>query len=271
MKILLAAIMLLIFTAPGTSHAGEDAILAANNQISVRYVSTYVDYGETGNGVVGAANTLLDTEKGMVPGFGFDFSLMGNKLIDNGYLDIEFSHVMGHTNYVGALIAGGPYGSIVSTSGAAITDIGARLGKGFRLGDSFMLTPFLEIGHHRWYRGINAGETYQHDYYAGGALAQISVGKAFVLSVNGMIGKTFNSSIYVNAFPFGFSLGLGSSSIWRAGATVDYAVNGDFHINVGVGQTRFKYGTSGLNALGIGEPNSSTKYTTIKTGIGFAF
>lgn len=267
-----ASIMLLAFAVSDTAYAGEHAILAANNQLKFQYVSTYVNYGETG-GIFGAPSGLLDTEKGVVPGFGFDFSLMKNGLTDNGYLDIEISNVKGHTNYVGGLISPPtPYGSVVSTSGATITDYSLRLGKGFWLGDDFIFTPFLEVGHHYWDRGVNYGETYKHNYYGAGALAQTSF-DSLVVSVNGMIGRTFGPSISVNfPAPIGFSAGLGNSMIWRVGGAIDYAVSGNLHFNAGVDYTRFKYGHSGLNGpFGAYEPDSSTKYTTVKAGVGFAF
>lgn len=274
-KMLLSAVVvLLIFTVSGTTYAGENAILAANNQFSVQYVANHVDYGETGNGVPGTSTGLLDTEKGYVNGYGFHFSMMGSKLIDNGYIDIQISNVKGHTKYVGALI-GGAYGSVVASSSAQIADYSLRLGKGFLLGEHFMFTPFLELGYHRWYRGVNDGETYRHDYYGGGALAQVSFANSFVLSVNGMIGETFRPTIYVNLpYPLSFTHSLGSSETWRVGATADYAVAGNLHINVGVGYTRFKYGFSGLVSVPGGyiwEPDSSTKYIAYKAGIGYAF
>lgn len=272
-----AAISLLGFTTTHFCYAGVNTILAADNQVAIHYVSTDVDYGETGNGVLGTSTGLLDTEKGAVPGFGIDISLMGNKLISNGYLRIGISSVKGHTNYVGALIGGGPYGSVVSTSTATITDFNLRLGKGFSLGSNFIFTPFLEVGDHQWDRGVNLGELYKHDYYAAGALAQTSVAHSLVLSVNGMIGNTFNSSIDVNGYPFGFSTSLGNSMIWRVGASADYAISGHFHVDAGIDYTRFKYGISalipvpGLPGAYMWEPDSSTKYTTVKAGIGYAF
>jgi hypothetical protein len=48
-----------------TAFAGTADIKASNNQIGVQYISTHVDYTETGNGTLGAAGATLDTESGV--------------------------------------------------------------------------------------------------------------------------------------------------------------------------------------------------------------
>ena len=274
----LTAITLSFAVLSGTSLASEQTIKNSNNQFSAKFVLKKLAYEENGNGILGSPVGLLDTEKGYVPGWGLGLTFMGNVLLDKDYVDLEFSHSTGHTDYVGALIGGGGFGSVTGTSSARLLDLSARIGEGFSVSQNFMLTPFLELGHHKWYRGINAGETYNHSYWGGGLLAQTSIGNKFVLSVNGMIGRTFSSTIDVasSSIP-GFSGDLGNATTYRFGASVDYAITKDIHINLGVDHTRFKYGMTklfpipGFPGFFQWEPDSKSRYTVFNAGVGLAF
>lgn len=274
----LAAMMLSAVVLSSTPFATEQTIKDSNNQISVKFVLKKLAYEENGNGILGSPVGLLDTEKGYVPGYGIDLTFMGNVLLDKDYLDLKVSHSSGHTDYVGSFIGGGGFGSVTDTSSARLLDLSARIGEGFTVGQNFMLTPFLEIGHHKWYRDINAGETYNHSYYGGGLLAQTSIGNKFVLSFNGMFGRTFSSTIDVasSSIP-GFSGDLGNGITYRFGVSADYAITKLVHINFGVDHTRFKYGITklfpvpGFPGAFQWEPDSKSRYTVFSAGIGMAF
>jgi opacity protein-like surface antigen len=257
--------------------ANTTDIKSANNQIGIQYQSTNVDYTETGNGTLGTATGTLDTENGSVPGYGISASAMKDVWLGNDYFAAEYDHASGHTDYVGSL-QGGTYGSLVSTSSATLANYSLRYGKGFVVNDSTMLTPFAEVGHHKWDRGVNAGEDYSNHYFGAGVLAQYSPASKLVLSANVLLGYTFGSYITVNAVPSanfpGFAGGLGNSPLYRVGAGADYAITQQIHANIGIDYTSFKYGMSALYAVPGGyawEPDSKTNYTTVKVGIGYAF
>ncbi len=270
--------MLSVVVLSSASFATEQTIIDSNNQLSVKLVLKKLAYEENGNGRLGTTVGLLDTEKGYVPGYGIGLKFMGNALLDKGYLDLEVSHSSGHTDYVGSSIGGGHFGSVTGTSSARLLDLSARIGEGFTVGQNFMLTPFLEIGHHKWYRGVNAGETYNHSYYGGGLLAQTSVGNKFVLSFDGMLGRTFSSTIDVasGSIP-GFSANLGNSITYRFGASADYVITKGIHLNLGINYTRFKYGITklfpvpGFPGAFQWEPDSQSRYTVFHAGVGMAF
>ncbi len=255
-----------------TAFADTSDIKASNNQIGIQIISTHVNYAETGNGRLGTATGLLDTETGAVPGYALSLSAMKDIWLGNGYFEAEYDHSSGSTNYAGSLIGGGP---TVGTSRATLTNYSARYGKGFVVNDKFMLTPYAELGHHKWDRGVNSGETYTHNYYGIGALGQYSPVGKWVFSANGMLGSTFRSAITVNSGLGlnGFSGGLGNSSLFKVGAYADYAFTQKFHGNVGVDYTGFKYGISAVYPVNGGswEPDSTTYYTTVKLGLGYAF
>lgn len=265
-----------------TAFAGTADIKASNNQVGVQYISTHVDYTETGNGAVGAAGVTLDTETGSVPGYVLSASVMKDLWLGNDYMQAEYSHNSGSTNYVGSY-QGGTYGSVVATSGAVFADYHFRYGKGFVINDKFMATPYVEIGHHRWDRNVGNGapggylEIYTHAYYGVGLLGQYSPMSNLVLSVKSLIGHTFGAEINIPSFgAYGVptSASLGNSTLYRIGAAADYAFTKQVHGNMGVDYTAFDYGASAWQS-GTGgswaEPDSSTKYTTVKVGIGYAF
>lgn len=265
-----------------TAFAGVSDIKASNNQISIQTISTNVDYTETGNGTLGTATGTLDTEKGDVPGSAIFLSTMTE---NNQYFEAGYDHSYGHTTYTGMPITGGVFGSIVGASGAVLTNFNARFGKGFEI-DSigresvvpFMLTPYVELGHHKWDRGVNYGETYTNDYFAVGTLWQFSSANSrLVISANAMLGTTFRSNIIVSSGPGlnGFSGALGNSTLYKVGLSADYAFSNHFHGNAGVDYMSFAYGMSAVYPVGGGfvawEPDSKTNYTIIRLGIGYSF
>lgn len=175
-----------IFSA--TAFADMSAIKASNNQISFQFISTNVDYTETGNGILGTATGTLDTERGWVPGIALSISTMKDWWFGDDYLEAEYDYSVGHTQYVGSYQGGGEYVSVVQTSGAIIKNYSVRYGTGISGNDEFMLTPYVELGHYECYRGVNYGETYSHSYYGIGALAQYSSVNRLVFSANALWG-----------------------------------------------------------------------------------
>jgi hypothetical protein len=253
----------------GTAIAGLAEIKASNSQVGFQFTTLKVDYAETDN-----AGVLLDTEKGPVPGSAVFFSRMWGSA--NAYFQAQYGRNEGRTDYVGGLIGppATPYGSVVTTSAATFTNYSVRLGRGFELGRSalaasgFMLTPYVELGRQEWYRGVNAGETYYHNAYGAGLLWQMSgAGSRLVVSVNGLVGKTFGASIDVTGV---FSGALGSSPLYKAGLSVDYALSKSLHLNAGVDYARFAYGKSDVYG-GYLEPDSTSTYLIYKAGFGVAF
>ena len=257
-----------------TAFAGTSDIKASNNQVGTQFLLTHVGYTETGNGILGTTTGTIDTETGWVPGSALSITTMKDWWLGNDYIEAEYNYSVGNTQYVGALQDGGVYGSVVQPTGAKQDNCSARYGKGFVLNDEFMLTPYAELGYHKWYRLVNNGEVYTHLYSGIGALGQYSPVNKLVFSANAMLGSTFGSAIVVNGLK-GFLGGLGNSTLYAVGASADYAFMKNLHGNVGVDYMSFKYGSSALYPLGGGlfvwEPDSKTNYLTVKLGFGYAF
>ncbi len=251
-------------------------ILNANNQVGIQALSEYVNYTENSNG------QTLDTEKGPVPAYGIHASLMQNLWLGNDYIAMDYTHASGSTNYTGSYNGSSSgYGSVTGTSGATIDDFTFRAGKGFAMAGNVMLTPFLELGRHDWARqpGQNAGaysfsETYTHNYYGIGGMAQYTPIRKWVLSVDALIGETFGSNINANLPPpigISYNADLGNSALYKIGIGVDYAFTRQFHANIGLDYASWNYGQSTPDQNGTYEPNSQTAITTAKIGIGYAF
>lgn len=261
---------------PATAAAGTSEILASNNQASLQFVSTYVNYTETGNGIFGTHTGVLDTETGSVPGAALSVSFMVRP--EHLYFRAGYDYSSLYTNYTGSL-QGGSFGSVMSRSSAILVNYGARLGKGITLRDSFMLTPYFEFGRHEWNRGVNYGEIYTHDYLGLGILGQYSpaAASAFVFSLNAMLGETRESYIVVKpgSRAYGFEGGLGDSPLMRFGLAADYAITKRLHGNLAADYESFRYGMSAVYPVGAGfvawEPDSRTYYTTLRLGLGLAF
>lgn len=293
MKLTNLALFLVLAALSRSALADIETIKAANNQVGVQYVNTDVDYTEKIDG------QTFDTEKGHIPGFGLSVSVMKDLFLGNDYLQASFTRLNGDTHYTGEGVVAYPgFGSLLSNHHAQMTDFVARYGKGFVINDQLMMTPYGEIGHHKWSRALSFGaagsactnpcssgsEVYNNSYLGLGLMGQYTPLDKLVLTGNILIGSTFMSSISgsgiiaVPSLPLpsrGFSpQHLGSDITYKFGLNADYAFTDKIHCNIGVDYVDFKYGKSDLFRAGYVtefEPDSKTNYTTVKVGIGYAF
>lgn len=258
------------FAARSATAPGD--ILAANNQYTLYLQNTKVDYAETG-GSHGAAAGLLDTENGNVGGFGLSASSMSDLWLGNDLFQLDFNYSSGNTGYVGSYLnSNAGYGSLVSSSTADIYNYSFRYGKGVSVFKQSMLTPYVEVGHHRWERGLSASqeETYSHNYAGFGLLMQTAPVSKLVLNADLFYGRTFQSKITTNQYTLTEAT-LGNSSFKRYGIGADYAFSQRFHGKISYSHESYSYGISALNNYGYYEPNSTTKNTIYRVGIGYAF
>jgi len=257
-----------------SSSSGDSSdIKVSNNQFGYQSIMTIVDYTETGNGQFGSLTGTLDTETGSINGNAYYVSIMKDVWLGNDYFKATYDQTMGVTNYVGGALPNGAYGTVVSTSSAILKNYSVRYGKGFERGAS-MVTPYVELGSHRWDRGVNFGETYTNMYSGFGLLCQYSLGNRLVLTVDALYGHTTQSSIAVTSGPglTGFSGSLGNSELYKLGISADYALIKKLHVNAGIDYIAFAYGISATYPSGTSvswEPDSQTNYTIAKIGLGW--
>ena len=263
---------------PALPMLAATPIYDANNQISVDFLNEWLSYTEyayyaTNLTPVGGK---LDSENGSLPGANVSVSLMRNLMVDNLYLNAQFSYVSGNTTYDGSTcVIGGACIPLTKTNRATIYGTDFRLGKGFSLAPNVMLTPYFGIGTNYWLRRGRYSETYTNDYAGGGLLAQYAPTDKLVLSAYGLIGGTFGSHISVGtAGPNSpaWSGSLGDSGIYKLGLSADYALTRNIHVNAGVDYVDFRYGHSAVRPVtGQVEPNSTTSNVMLKVGVGYSF
>lgn len=247
-------------------------ILSANNQVGIAFATTHFDYLETSGGA------KLDSEGGWVPGVNVSLSVMNNWLVNNFYFRADYTHLDGKTDYVGGTWGNPTYGSLKQKDAAVVDDIDFRFGKGFELSRSFMATPYLGVGYHDWQRNPGYQEEYTNGYVGAGLMLQWAPINRFVLSANGLVGTTFGSHITTGG-SFPIDVALGNSTTYRVGLSGDYALTRSIHVNAGVEYVDFAYGKSavttfnvpGVGTIGVLEPDSTTKNTTVKVGVGYSF
>lgn len=277
--------------------AGMEDIISSNSQLGAQFVTTDVDYRERVDG------QKIDSENGFVSGYGFSFSAMKDLLFGHDYLAFQFSQLNGETNYVGssnsypAVVTDSAgfsnYGSVKQANGAKLIDFSGRLGKGFEITDTILVTPYVEVGHHNWQRKIDtpalytvfnppsnlSKESYNNFYYGFGAMAQIAPIDKLVFTANAMVGSTFSSVMTLtggHSYAVGAVNGsdgkynLGGSVLYKVGLSADYAIYKNFHVNAGAEYIEFDYGKSQMVGYSY-EPFSQTNYTTVRAGIGYAF
>ena len=280
----LAADMALKAPPPPACPAVAD-IVRADTQVSLDAAGTHFDYREF---TAGFGTTVLDSEKGWVPGVSItgsvmaDTSLFGTNVCDL-YGFMRYSWFNGTTNYWSA-----PTGPL--TDGANVNEFDFRFGKGFVIAPNTMITPYIGTGARAWQRYLDGPggyqEIYSHDYAGGGLLLQYAPTPGLVLSLNGLVGSTFNANIEGMPKPGGAAVistrnALGSELLYMVGGSADYALTAHWHVNAEVDFTSWRYGQSApfcagpafgpctpTNAL---EPNSQSDIVEVRGGFGYAW
>lgn len=276
------------FTAAGltfsaAAFAGIQDVESANNQFVAQFQYNYMHYAETANENETGSGGALDSEDGHITGYGLSGSVMKDVWLGRDYFEAQYSAFSGKTNYMGGTQTNPTFGSLVGESGAKIKEGSFRYGSGIVINNELMVTPFGELGRHQYVRTLVVGtpasyqETYTHNYFGIGALAQFSPSEKVVYSLNAMIGRTYGANL-VAVLPgpsVGFSAKLGNSMIEKIGVSVDYAFTKNIHVNAGAEVAGWSYGASANQPIGNGlyvyEPKSTTSITTAKVGMGFSF
>lgn len=257
-----------------TEDLRGSSILAANNQVTASFVETSTFYMERS-----AAGVRYDSERGWLPGLAISASVMENWGVDDLYLFGQFKWVNATTTYTGAYI-GGTYGDLVQKSGASTVNVDFRVGKGFAIFDGTMLTPYAGLGWRNWTRTLTGAggyrEDYRHGYFGAGAMVQYAPVEHWVIGLSGLVGRTFSAEMATTPTPGGAAVPadkfrLGASTLFMAGASVDYAMTSHAHVGAGVDYVGHRYGASAANIYGMYEPDSRTDEVTMKVGLGYSF
>lgn len=270
----------LFSAAPARSAAGEAAaagspLLDVNNSFGVSYARSHLYYIEPGN--INGGN-YLDYEKGDLNGIRVALSLMRHFDVDNVYFHADWTWTEAKVNYTGYYLGGPPYVQARGQSRATTNEYAFKFGKGFALGRSWMLTPYLSYGKRYWVRELGLGtkgdyvESYSAPYYAAGSLFQFAPLNGLVLTGDASIGRTDNPWINVNLAGVGLNhAGLGAAMIKKAGLEADWRVTGMLHAFAGADYTLFNFGASAVQPTGFYEPFSRTETYNYTAGMRLSF
>ncbi len=180
-------------------------------------------FGATSNGV-------LDSDKGSQPGLKVHYNLQGDRLgIKDLYFKASYAYFHGTTHYDGYLqnlVTGGltPYNTETQVSS---TDAQLKLGKGFLLGQSTQLTPYVAYNYRQWERDSSRDpygylEMYSHDAISVGLLTQYAITQNLVASFDASIGQMLNAQMEIEHY---YKFDLGKRPVYSLELGLDYALS----------------------------------------------
>ena len=249
---------------------GESALAAYNNNASLAFLQSHVEYGARRSPPNGA---YANTDSGFIEGGRFAASGMRTAGVRNVYFHVSYSQTDGSLTYMGS-----PF---TNSQNAQMTDIGLRLGQGFMVANDMMLIPYIGYGFHHWARGepasptapYNYYESYRNQYAAFGVLWQVRLFRRLVTSLNLAYGRTIHPTMSAPAL--GIAEGLGPKPWRRAGFDVDYLIGRHEAVFASATFTEFQYGAGpvvvGTNGFVGHEPFSQTEITNYAIGARFLF
>lgn len=270
----MASVMGIVTVTLTAAHA-EDAIRAANRQLSLEFERQKLEYHEFDNQGL-TSGGWLDSENGSQNRFGLTYTVQGEAFgVRNLYFKSAFTYGEGKTDYDGYLVSSGSLTPFQSKTDVTTSDLDMRLGKGFQAAaERVQLTPLIAYRYHTWKRDLAPGtsygyrEDYSHSALSVGLLGQLAITDSLVASLYGDFGRTLGAQLRVDHAQ---TLDLKSRNISVLEFGLNYRLATQFQVHGGVRQTRFRYGQSDALAGGTYEPESRTKLTQYFAGAGYSF
>ncbi|HSD38366.1 MAG TPA: hypothetical protein VLC92_12715 [Rhodocyclaceae bacterium] len=256
------------------AHA-EVGIKAVNNQIGLSFGGQNIDYvEEDGSG------RFLDSEKGSQPGLKAHYSLQGDRLgIKDLYFKASYAYFKGMADYDGFLQyssgATTPYTGETHTSS---TDAQLKLGKGFQVGLSTQLTPYVAYNYREWERDSSSDpygylEMYSHDAVSVGLLSQYAFTPKLVGSLDLSVGYMFKAQMAIEHSSY-YKFDLGKRPLFILDVGLDYAITNAWHVFGSMQYMQYHYGQSNTiegPGFTVYEPSSKSKILQLYLGAAYAF
>jgi opacity protein-like surface antigen len=255
------------------SAFADDAILQANNQISLAVGAQHLNYHEPST-----TNTIpgdLDSEHGSQFTAGLTAVRQGSVFgINDVYTRASAFITAGNTSYTGYLLS--TWTPKTDTTRNIAGDFQLRVGKALRFGSSsqFQVVPYVQYAYHVWSRtiGTDASEVYSHHTLGGGILGQYAPTSKLVLSADVGVSAMLGSQMQKDNYP---TFKTQNRPVTEIGLGADYAVTRHLHASVNYRLTKFHYGRSADVAGPRGgdwyEPSSRTTEQVITVGLGYSF
>ena len=252
-SLMLASLLVL----PAVAHADMSDIRHADNAV---YVSTGADLFSYQESV----SPLPDSEHGWLVSLGAGVSYLSS---GDWYFALDGDGALGDAAYNGALLAS-PSVPYYGTTHEAMASIDAKVGKGFELSDSFMATPYIELGARGWRRDLSA--TQREDYGnfegLGGLMMQWSPVNRWVVTAYGAAGTTFSGRMDSG----GNRYHLGEAGAYKVGGKIGYAFLPRWQVFTSYDYNAFRY----VNSEVIGssyEPSSQTQNNACRLGLSYSY
>ena len=242
---------------PVAAHADMQTIRNADNAIWVSAGTGYYNYKEH----ITAPN-LPDSERHWMPSIAAGMSSLTNT---DFYYALEGSVVRGRAAYNGAYF-NAPTTPLQSTTFETITEVDAKLGRAYAVGQNALMIPYVDFGGRYWNRNLGGGqvEVYRHLETLGGVMLQSSIGNQWVLSGYGAMGGTYLARMTTG----GYAYKLHSALTEKAGAKIGYNLTRTTELFTTADYNHFSYGKSGVVNSAY-EPTSHTGETALRVGISF--
>ncbi len=248
--------------------AGLLSVMALSPSFAKADIGTIVDSNSAYTGSLGLGFLNYkekvdppDSEHGWMPAVGLGVSYMSPT--SHMWYSLDGRMIIGDEDYNGAdMYTGTP---IQATTHTMILETDAKIGKGFALSKSVMLTPYFDLGFRYWSRDLDSYvEKYQNMETLVGVMFQYSPSKRVVLTTYGAAGAQFMGQMSGLAREFD----LGPSPIFKAGAKVGVNVSKRWEVFTALDFDYFRYGKSDV-VTGFYEPSSFTTDTVLRVGVAY--
>jgi hypothetical protein len=257
----------------GVAHA-QKPILNANNQVSFLVGNHDLSYWEEDRTRKTGTDTF-DRENGGQLATSFSITSQGELgSLKNVYFNAEYLGANGKTAYDGYLQGNGKYTPYQSQSNTKVDQFSVRLGKALVVAPDLQITPFVGLGTRNWVRDSSSDphgylETYHHQFYEAGVLAQKAFTKKLVGSASVGFGDVFGATLDVPKFTSS-TFDLGTAPITTLKIGLDYALDYQWHLLANYTKSDFSYQESPVIG-NMREPHSTTTTRSFFVGFGLAF
>ena len=246
-----------LFASAGSSKADVQTIRSSNSAIWGSLGSSFINYKEP-------VTPIPDSQRGWLVSGAAGVSYMTNS---NMYFAVEGSVSDGDDRYRGAYYYY-PNVPLEATTHETVTNIDFKIGQGFALGRSVLLTPYFDLGYRYWTRELSAAQVEDYSHFAalGGAMVQVSPLDRLVLSAYGAAGVTMGPKMEAD----GDEYELGSAGIYKVGAKIGYNLTSKVEVFSTLDFDHFRYVKSGV-VNGSYEPSSFSNDTAVRFGMAYHF
>ncbi|MDR3423643.1 MAG: hypothetical protein P4M13_00995 [Alphaproteobacteria bacterium] len=266
-----------VFCASVLFHSPASANSLSGSESGVQTIhdsnsSIWVSAGESTLGYKEAVSPIPDSQHGSLPSVAAGLNYMTG---GNWYFAFEGARSFGDDTYTGAILySDGSETPTQFTSHETITTVDGKIGRGYVLGRSVMLTPYAEIGYRYWDRNLGGGqvEDYSNFDFLAGLMGQWSPFRRLILSAYASAGTTFAGKMETDHT----TCDLDSAGMYKVGGKIGFDLTRRWEIFTALDYDHFHYVASPWvadYALGayIMEPSSRTSDTALRAGLSYHF